>query len=61
MVELRERPLGFALAVARPFFEELGETLGDREAILVPGNHDYRFAEPLLDELSLSDRPAAGA
>jgi hypothetical protein len=60
VVELRERPLGFALAVARPFFEELGETLGDREAILVPGNHDHRFAEPLLDELSVSDRPALG-
>ncbi len=60
VVELRERPLGVALAVARPFFEELGEVLGDREAILVPGNHDHRFAEPLLDELSLSGSSALG-
>jgi hypothetical protein len=60
VVELRERPIGDALAAARPFFEELGEALGDREAILVPGNHDHRFAEPLLDELSISGGPALG-
>ena len=61
VVELRERPLGVALAAARPFFEELGEALGARApVILVPGNHDHRFAEPLLDELSLSGRPALG-
>jgi len=53
-VELRDLPLGVALAAARPFFEELGEALGDREVVLVPGNHDHRFAEPLLDQLSLS-------
>jgi len=53
-VELRDLPLGVALAAARPFFEELGEALSGREVILVPGNHDHRFAEPLLDELSLA-------
>jgi len=52
-VELRDLPLGVALASARPFFEELGEALSGREVVLVPGNHDHRFAEPLLDELSL--------
>jgi calcineurin-like phosphoesterase family protein len=57
-VELRDLPLGVALAAARPFFAELGEALGGREVVLVPGNHDHRFAEPLLDELSLSGRPA---
>jgi hypothetical protein len=60
VVELRERPLGDALAIARPFFEDLGEALGDREAILVPGNHDHRLAEPLLDELSLGGGPTLG-
>ena len=61
VVELRERPLGVALPAARPFFEELGEVLGDRApVILVPGNHDHRFAEPLLDELSLSGHPVLG-
>jgi Calcineurin-like phosphoesterase len=53
VVELRDLPVGVALAAARPFFEELGETLGEREVTLVPGNHDHRLAEPLLDGLSL--------
>ncbi len=52
-VELREQPLGEALEAARPFFEDLGEALSG-EIVLVPGNHDHRFAEPLLDDLSLS-------
>lgn len=51
VVELRDQPIGQALAAARPFFEELGEALGDCEVTLVPGNHDHRFAEPLLDRL----------
>lgn len=57
VVELREIPVGPALEHARPFFEELGEALGDREVTLVPGNHDHRLAEPLLDALSLDGSP----
>lgn len=57
IVELRERPLGAALEHALPFFTELGAALGDIEVILTPGNHDARFAEPLLDRLSLEDAP----
>jgi hypothetical protein len=53
VVELRDLPLGEALSRARPFFEELGTALGDKEVLLVPGNHDHRFAEPLLDSLAL--------
>lgn len=53
VVELRDLPVGVALAAARPFFEELGDALGDRDVTLVPGNHDHRLAEPLLDGLSL--------
>lgn len=60
VVELRDLPLGVALAAARPFFEELGEALGGREVVLVAGNHDHRFAEPLLDQLSLSGAPRLG-
>jgi hypothetical protein len=56
-VELRERPLGAAFEHALPFFAELGEALGDVEVVLVPGNHDNRLAEPLLDRLSLADAP----
>ena len=53
VVELRDLALGPALELSRPFFEELGATLGEREVTLVPGNHDHRLAEPLLDDLSL--------
>ena len=53
-VELRNLPVGPSLARARPFFEDLGEAIGDAEVILVPGNHDHRLAEPLLDELSIA-------
>jgi Calcineurin-like phosphoesterase len=56
-VELRERPLGAALDHALPFFAELGAALGDIEVVLVPGNHDARLAEPLLDRLSIDDAP----
>jgi hypothetical protein len=53
-IELRDLALGVALDSARPFFEELGAALGDREVVIVPGNHDHRLAEPLLDRLSLA-------
>ena len=52
-IELRERPVGAALTEARPALEELGAAVGDIEVILVPGNHDARLAEPLLDRLSI--------
>jgi UDP-2,3-diacylglucosamine pyrophosphatase LpxH len=60
VVELRDLALGVALDSARPFFEELGEALGGREVTIVPGNHDYRLAEPLLDRLSLAGASALG-
>src|SRR3954470_1051829 len=53
IVELRNLPVGPSLARARPFFEELGEAIGDAEVTLVPGNHDHRLSEPLLDGLSI--------
>jgi len=53
VVELRERTLGASLALSRPFFEDLGAALGEAEVTIVPGNHDHRFAEPLLEGLSL--------
>jgi hypothetical protein len=54
VVELRNLPLGPSLERARPFFEELGEVLAHKEVTLVPGNHDARLAEPLLDQLSIA-------
>lgn len=56
-LELRDLSLGVAMAAARPFFAALGEALAGREVVLVPGNHDHRFAEPLLDALSLAEAP----
>lgn len=49
VLELRELPLAVVLDAARPFFEELGEAMAGRSVILVPGNHDHRLAEPLLE------------
>lgn len=60
VVELRNLPLGPSLERSRPFFEELGAALGAAEVVLVPGNHDARLAEPLLDQLSLGGDPALG-
>jgi hypothetical protein len=60
VVELRNLPLGPSLERSRPFFEELGEALGEVEVTLVPGNHDARLAEPLLDELSIAGEAALG-
>jgi hypothetical protein len=37
--------------------EDLAAALGEIEVILVPGNHDSRLAEPLLDRLSIDDTP----
>jgi len=60
VVELRNLPLGPSLTRARPFFEELGVALDGAEVILVPGNHDHRLAEPLLDDLSIGGETALG-
>jgi calcineurin-like phosphoesterase family protein len=60
VIELRNLPVGPSLARSRPFFEELGEALGEAEVTLVPGNHDHRLAEPLLDELSIAGDPTLG-
>jgi Calcineurin-like phosphoesterase len=59
VIELRERPLGAALDLALPALAEIGAAVGDVEVVLVPGNHDARLAEPLLDELSMAGAPLA--
>jgi UDP-2,3-diacylglucosamine pyrophosphatase LpxH len=55
VLELRELPLATVLGSAEPFFRELGEAMAGRQVILVPGNHDHRLAEPLLEQLALAD------
>lgn len=57
VVELREEPLPAVLPRSRPFFEELGEALAGREVVIVPGNHDHRLAEPLLERVGAGDGP----
>jgi predicted phosphodiesterase len=57
VLELRELPLAPVLASARPFFEELAEAMAGRSVVLVPGNHDHRLAEPLLERLALAEEP----
>ncbi len=54
-VEMRGLPLGLALKAARPFFEDLSETVAGRTVLMLPGNHDHRLADPLLDQ-----HPAGG-
>jgi predicted phosphodiesterase len=56
VLELRELPLATALESARPFFEEIGEAMAGRPVVLVPGNHDHRLAEPLLERLALDGK-----
>ncbi|MEA2208301.1 MAG: hypothetical protein QOF54_778 [Solirubrobacteraceae bacterium] len=48
VLELRHGPARGALAVARPFFEELGRALDGRELVLVAGNHDHALVDPWL-------------
>lgn len=44
-VELRDAPLFDALERALPFFDALGEMLGERPLTIVPGNHDHHLTE----------------
>jgi Calcineurin-like phosphoesterase superfamily domain len=57
VIELRELPVANALGNAKQFFEEVGETMAGRPVLLVPGNHDHRLAEPLLEKLALAGEP----
>src|SRR4051812_44127907 len=57
VLELRDRPAGEILEQASPFLELLGTALGDGEVVLVPGNHDHRLAEALLEGHSLGRPP----
>jgi hypothetical protein len=56
-LELRELPIANVLEATRPFFEELGEAMAGRQVVLVPGNHDHRLAEPLLERAALAEQP----
>jgi predicted phosphodiesterase len=57
LLELRERRLAEALALAQPLFDALAEAVAGRRVVLVPGNHDHALAEPWLGRLRLEGRP----
>jgi predicted phosphodiesterase len=57
VLELRDRPAGEILELASPFLELLGAALGGGEVVWVPGNHDHRLAEELLERHVLGDPP----
>jgi predicted phosphodiesterase len=59
VVELRERPLAHVMAVARPTLEELGRSVAGKRVTIVPGNHDYQLAAPLVESLQMRDGGAA--
>ncbi len=57
VLELRHGPPREALAVARPFFEDLGKAIGGGELIVVAGNHDHATIEPWLAQRAEQPAP----
>jgi predicted phosphodiesterase len=57
VLELRDRPAGEILELAAPFLELLGTAMGGGEVVMVPGNHDHRLAESLLEGRALGHPP----
>jgi Calcineurin-like phosphoesterase len=53
VLELRHRPPRYAMAAARPFFEDLGQALSGRELVISAGNHDHLLVESWLGERAL--------
>lgn len=52
-VELRDVPLAAAVEIARPFFDGLGEVVGEGRVVLVPGNHDHHLLDEWLERRRL--------
>ena len=53
VLELRHRPPRYAMAAARPFFEDLGQALSGREIVVSAGNHDHLLIESWLMQRAL--------
>jgi hypothetical protein len=51
LVELRERPVGAVLELARIVLGDLAEPLAGKRVTLVGGNHDHRLVEPCVEQL----------
>jgi predicted phosphodiesterase len=59
-IELRDRPLGEVLEIARPFFAELGDAMAERRVVIVPGNHDHQLVGPWLERRRLEGHTTIG-
>jgi len=59
-IELRDRPLGNVLEIARPFLAWLAELAAGRRVVLVPGNHDHHLVAPWLDARRLNGAAPLG-
>jgi len=57
VLELRALPLAHVLSIVGPFFEDLGKAMSGRRIVVVPGNHDHRLAEPLLEGVANAGGP----
>jgi Calcineurin-like phosphoesterase len=53
VLELRHGPPRYAMAAARPFFEDLGRALTGCEIVVSAGNHDHLLVESWLNERAL--------
>ena len=59
-IELRDRPLGEALELSRPFFDELGSAIGTGRVVVVPGNHDHHLLDDWLERRRLDGAGSLG-
>jgi predicted phosphodiesterase len=57
-IELRDRPLGEALELARPLFEEVASLTG--RLVVVPGNHDHHLLAAWLERRRLDGAEPLG-
>jgi hypothetical protein len=57
VLELRHGPPREALAVAKPFFEDLGRALQGGELVVLAGNHDHAMIEPWLARRAEQPQP----
>ena len=55
VLELRHGPPHEALAASRPFFEDVGRALGDRELVFTAGNHDHLLVSSWLDARAIRE------
>jgi predicted phosphodiesterase len=58
VLALRSAPVHDVLAAAQPFLRGVADAFRGQRVVIVPGNHDHRLAEPLLEQGAVSRAPA---